>query len=92
MLSARGANPNVVRKDGLSSLALAVQADNVDVVKALVAAGADLRQRYNPSTMVADPVEALALTRHSQTIMHIAALAAIAKIDRILVFSRCSLD
>ena len=75
LLCARSANPNAVRKDGLSSLALAVQADNVDVVKALVAAGADLRQRYNPSTMVADPIEALALTRHSQTIMHIAALA-----------------
>jgi ankyrin repeat protein len=75
LLCGRSANPNAVRKDGLSSLALAVQADNVDVVKALVAAGADLRQRYNPSTMVADPIEALALTRHSQTIMHIAALA-----------------
>ena len=75
LLTSRGANPNLVRKDGLSSLAMAVQADNVDVVKALVAAGADLRQRYNPSTMVADPIEALALTRHNQTIMHIAALA-----------------
>ena len=76
LLSSRGASPNLVRKDGLSSLALAVQADNVEVVKALIAAGADLRQRYNPTTMVADPVEALALTRHNQTIMHIAALAA----------------
>jgi ankyrin repeat protein len=75
LLCSRGANPNVVRKDGLSSLALAVQADTVEVVKALVNAGADLTQRYNPSTMVADPVEALALTRHQQTIMHIAALA-----------------
>ncbi len=76
LLSSRGANPNAVRKDGLSPLALAVQADNVDVVKALVAAGADLRQRCNPSTLVADPVEAIALIRHDQTIMHIAALAA----------------
>jgi ankyrin repeat protein len=75
LLCRHRANPNVVRKDGLSPLALAVQGDNVDVVKALVAAGADLRQRYDPTTLVPDPVEAIALRRQSQTIMHVAALA-----------------
>jgi ankyrin repeat protein len=75
LLCLHGANPNVIRKDGLSPFALAVQSDNVDVVKALVAAGADLRQRYDPSTLVPDPVEAIALRRQSQTIMHVAALA-----------------
>ena len=75
LLCRHGANPNVIRKDGLSPFALAVQSDNVDVAKALVAAGADVRQRYNPYALVPDPVEAIALRRQSQTIMHVAALA-----------------
>jgi ankyrin repeat protein len=75
LLCLHGANPTVIRKDGLSPFALAVQSDNVDVVKALVAAGADVRQRYNPYALVPDPVEAIALRRQSQTIMHVAALA-----------------
>jgi ankyrin repeat protein len=75
LLCGHGANPNVIRKDGLSPFAVAVQSDNVDVVKALVAAGANVRQRYNPYTLVPDPVEAIALRRQSQTIMHVAALA-----------------
>jgi ankyrin repeat protein len=75
LLCHHGGNPNVIRKDGLSPLAVAVQGDNVDVVKALVAAGADLHERYNPSLLVPDPVEAIALRRQRQTIMHVAALA-----------------
>jgi len=74
-LCRHGANPNLVRKDGLSPFAVAVQADNLEIVKALVSGGADLRQRYNPSLLVPDPVEAIALRRANQTIMHVAALA-----------------
>ena len=75
LLCGRGASPNVIRKDGLSPFAVAVQADNLDVVKALVKAGANLRHRYNPSTTVPDPVEPIAMPRQHQTIMHVAAIA-----------------
>jgi ankyrin repeat protein len=75
LLCRRGANPNVVRKDGLTPFAVAVQADNLDVVNALVTAGANLHQRYNPSLTVPDPVEPIAMPRQNQTIMHVAALA-----------------
>ena len=49
-------------------------ARNLDVVKEMVARGADLNLRYNPAHKIPDPEKAISLTRQAQTIMHIAAL------------------
>jgi ankyrin len=74
MLGDRGGNPNQLRKDGYTPFLVAVAAGNLDVVKEMVAHGADLTMRYNPAHKIPDPEKAISLTRQNQTTMHIAAL------------------
>jgi ankyrin repeat protein len=73
MLADRGANPNLLRKDGHTPFSVAVLATDVTIVKEMVARGADLKARYNPTDHFADPVKPISLPRQNQTIMHIAA-------------------
>jgi ankyrin repeat protein len=74
MLAERAANANLVRNDGHTPFSVSVMAGNVDVVKEMVAHGADLALRYNPADKIPDPVKPITLPRRDQTIMHIAAL------------------
>jgi ankyrin repeat protein len=73
LLADRGANPNLLRKDGHTPFSVAVKSTNVEVVKEMVARGADLKARYSPTDHFADPVKPISLPRQNQTIMHIAA-------------------
>jgi ankyrin repeat protein len=73
LLAARGANPNLLRKDGHTPFSVAAKSMNVQIVKEMVARGADLKARYNPTDHFADPVKPISLPRQNQTIMHIAA-------------------
>ena len=73
MLAEKGANPNLLRKDGHTPFSVAVLSTNVAVVREMVASGADLTARYNPTDHFSDPVKPISLTRRDQTIMHIAA-------------------
>ena len=73
LLADRGANPNLLRKDGHTPFSVAVAADDVPIVREMIAHGADLTARYNPTDHFADPVKPISLPRQNQTIMHIAA-------------------
>jgi len=73
LLADKGANPNLLRKDGHTPFSVAVLSTDVTVVKEMVARGADLTARYNPTDHFADPVKPISLPRRDQTIMHIAA-------------------
>jgi uncharacterized protein len=73
ILADRGANPNLLRKDGHTPFSVAVLSTDVEIVKEMVARGADLTARYNPTDHFADPVKPISLPRQNQTIMHIAA-------------------
>jgi ankyrin repeat protein len=73
MLADKGANPNLLRKDGHTPFSVAVLSTNLEIVKEMVARGADLTAIYNPTDHFADPVKPISLTRQNQTIMHIAA-------------------
>jgi ankyrin repeat protein len=73
LLADRGANPNLLRKDGHTPFSVAVAANDLPLVKEMVARGADLTVRYNPTDHFADPVKPISLPRENQTIMHIAA-------------------
>jgi ankyrin repeat protein len=57
MMAERGANPNLVRKDGHTPFSVAVIAGDVDGVQELVAHGADLNRTYDPTEKIPDPVE-----------------------------------
>ena len=59
-----GADPNLLRKDGHTPFSVAVVAGNLQVIREMVARGADLTADYNPHDNFPDPVE---------SIMHIAA-------------------
>ena len=74
MMTQRGGNPNLVRNDGHTPLSVAVIAGDLAAVQELVAHGADLSLRYNPTEKIPDPVEPITLPRQNQTIMHIAVL------------------
>jgi ankyrin repeat protein len=74
LLADKGADPNLLRKDGYTPFSVSVMARNLDVVREMVARGADLNLRYNPAHKIPDPEKAISLTRQAQTIMHIAAL------------------
>jgi ankyrin repeat protein len=76
MLADKGANPNLLRKDGHTPFSVAVLSTDLAVVKEMVARGADLKAIYNPTDHFADPVKPISLPRGNQTIMHIAAGAA----------------
>lgn len=73
LLADKGANPNLLRKDGHTPFSVAVLSTDVTVVKEMVARGADLTARYHPTDHFADPVKPISLPRRDQTIMHIAA-------------------
>jgi ankyrin repeat protein len=75
MLADFGANPNLVRKDGHTPFTVAVQTRDLEVVKEMVARGADLSARYDLADKIPDPVESIALPRQNQTILHVAAIA-----------------
>ena len=73
LLAESGADPNQLRKDGHSPLTVAVVAGDLAAVKQLVAAGGDVKARYNPDDKIPDPYEAITLSRRNQSILHIAA-------------------
>jgi len=74
MMADHGANPNLLRKDGHTPFSVAVMAGDLPAVQELVARGADLGLRYNPTEKIPDPVKPITLARQNQTIMHIAVL------------------
>ncbi len=74
MMAQRGGDPNLVRNDGHTPFSVAVIAGDLAAVQELVAHGADLRLRYNPTEKIPDPVEPITLPRQNQTVMHIAVL------------------
>jgi ankyrin repeat protein len=75
LLADKGANPNLLRKDGHAPFSVAVLSTNVAIVKEMVMRGANLNARYSPTDHFADPVKPISLPRRDQTIMHIAAAA-----------------
>src|SRR5262249_27561699 len=79
-----GANPNIVRKDGHTPFTVAVMADNLPVVEAMGAHGADLKMTYNPADKLAHPVEPKAEGRRDQNALHIAAPAGATPVARLL--------
>lgn len=92
MLADRGANPNLLRKDGHTPFSVAVLSTDLLIVKEMVSRGAGLTARYNPSDHFADPVKPISLTRQNQTIMHIAAGAAAAEVIEYLYSQGVRLD
>jgi ankyrin repeat protein len=72
-LADKGANPNLLRKDGHTPFSVAVLSTDVSIVREMVARGASLTARYSPTDHFADPVKPISLPRRDQTIMHIAA-------------------
>jgi ankyrin repeat protein len=73
LLAVRGANPNLLRKDGHTPFSVSVLSTDLTIVKEMVARGANLSLHYNPTDHFADPVKPISLPRSNQTIMHIAA-------------------
>jgi ankyrin repeat protein len=92
MLAEKGANPNLLRKDGHTPFSVAVLSTNVAVVREMVASGANLTARYNPSDHFPDPVKPISLTRRDQTIMHIAAGAGASEVIEYLYSLGVPLD
>jgi ankyrin repeat protein len=92
LLADKGGNPNLVRKDGHTPFSVAVQSADVAVVKEMVARGADLTARYNPTDRFSDPVKPVALARSNQTIMHIAAGAGAVEVIQYLYSLGVGLD
>jgi ankyrin repeat protein len=84
LLASFGANPNLVRKDGHTPFTLAIVADNLAAVKAMVAHGADLAMIYNPADKIADPVEPKSEVRRNQNALHIAAAAGASRVAAFL--------
>ena len=74
LLSARGGNPNLVRKDGHTPFSVAVLAGDLGIVREMVAKGAAVNGRWNPQDKIPDPVEAITLARQNQSILHLAAI------------------
>ncbi len=73
LLADKGANPNLLRKDGHTPFSVSVLSLDLPIVKEMVARGANLTLHYNPTDHFADPVKPISLPRSNQTIMHIAA-------------------
>ncbi|MBS1826838.1 MAG: ankyrin repeat domain-containing protein [Acidobacteria bacterium] len=92
MLVRRGGNVNQLRKDGHTPFSVAVMAGNVDVVKEMIARGADLQARYNPAEKIPDPVEPITIVRRGQSILHIAALGGSVPMVEFLVAQGARLD
>jgi ankyrin repeat protein len=92
LLADRGGNPNLLRKDGHTPFSVAVMAGDLPAVQELVARGANLTLRYNPTEKIPDPVEPATLTRQNQTILHIAALGGSTAVIEYLYSKGASLD
>jgi uncharacterized protein len=73
LLEDKGANPNLLRKDGHTPFSVSVLSTDLPIVKEMAARGADLSIRYSPTDHFADPIKPISLPRGNQTIMHIAA-------------------
>jgi ankyrin repeat protein len=73
VLAKAGADPNLLRKDGHTPFSVSVVAGDLDVVKEMVAIGADVKMRFDPDDKIPDPYEAITLSRKQQSILHIAA-------------------
>jgi ankyrin repeat protein len=73
LLADKGANPNLLRKDGHTPFSVSVLSLDLPIVKEMVARGANLSLHYNPTDHFADPVKPISLPRSNQSIMHIAA-------------------
>ena len=74
LLAGQGGNPNLVRKDGHTPFSVAVLAGNLEITKALLTNGAELKARWSPQDKIPDPVEAITLARENQSILHLAAI------------------
>lgn len=74
LLTGKGGDPNRLRRDGHTPLSVGILAGDTGVVQRLVAAGGDVRARWNPSDKIPDPVEAITLARANQTALHLAAI------------------
>jgi ankyrin repeat protein len=92
LLADRGANPNLLRKDGHTPFSVAVLSMDLPIVREMVARGADLTMRYSPTDHFADPVKPVSLTRQNQTIMHIAAGAGATEVIGYLYSQGVGLD
>ncbi len=92
LLADHRANPNLLRKDGHTPFSVAVLSTDLLVVKEMVARGASLTSRYDPTDHFADPVKPISLTRQNQTIMHIAAGAAAPEVIEYLYSLGVGLD
>lgn len=92
MLADKGANPNLLRKDGNTPFTVAAKSLDLAIVKEMVAHGADLNARYNPTDHYADPVKPISLPRGNQTVMHIAAGAGAAEVIEYLYSIGVRLD
>ena len=92
ILADKGADPNLLRKDGHTPFSVAVLSTDVDVVKEMVSRGANLGARYSPTDHFADPVKPISLPRRGQTIVHIAAGAAATEVIEYLYSIGAPLD
>lgn len=92
LLADKGANPNLLRKDGHTPFSVAVLSTDLALVKQMAARGADLTRRYNPTDHFADPVKPISLPRQDQTIMHIAAGAGAPEVIEFLHSAGVPLD
>jgi uncharacterized protein len=92
IIADHGGNPNLVRKDGHTPFSVAVLSRDVPIAKEMVARGADLTARYNPTDHFADPVKPISLTRGDQSIMHIAAGAGAPEMVEFLYSAGARLD
>ncbi|MGH9665946.1 MAG: ankyrin repeat domain-containing protein, partial [Bryobacteraceae bacterium] len=92
MLADRGANPNLLRKDGHTPFSVAVLSTDLPIVEEMVSRGADLTTLYNPTDHFADPVKPISLPRQKQTIMHIAAGAGAPRVIEYLYSKGVRLD
>lgn len=92
LLFAHGADPNRLRKDGLSPFAVAVQTDNLEIVEAMVAGGAEVKMIFHPTQPIADPLESKSEPRRNQTVLHIAAAAGASNVIEYLVSAGAPLD
>lgn len=85
MLCAQGGDVNRLRRDGHSPFSVAALYDNLPGVQAMLARGAPLDRRYDPSDEIADPVLPKTERRHGQTILHIAGQGGAASVVSYLI-------
>ncbi len=92
ILSDHGGDPTIIRKDGHSPFSVAVLAGDLDIVKELVARGADIQTTLSPRDKIPDPVEAITLARENQSMLHLAAIQGKPELLEFLVSKGAKLD